>query len=58
MKPALTWTVIIVGLLAIGAAVVPRAQLRPASSIAKSKGLTDVAGIRVRFHTLAERPTG
>jgi len=58
MKPALTWTVIIVGLLAIGAAVVPRAQLRPASSIAQSKGLTDVAGIRVGFHTLAERPTG
>jgi L-aminopeptidase/D-esterase-like protein len=63
MKPALVWTVIIVGLLALGAAVVPRAQLRSASSIAKNaassrKGLTDVAGIRVGFHTLAERPTG
>jgi L-aminopeptidase/D-esterase-like protein len=58
MRRALAWTAVIVGLLAIAGAVVSRAQLRLGGSMAKSKGLTDVAGIKVGFHTLAERPTG
>jgi L-aminopeptidase/D-esterase-like protein len=58
MRRALAWTAVIVGLLAIAGAVVSRAQLRLGGSMAKSKGLTDVAGIKVGFHTLTDRPTG
>lgn len=58
MRRALAWTAVIVGLLAIAGAVVSRAQLRLGGSMAKSNGLTDVAGIKVGFHTLTDRPTG
>jgi L-aminopeptidase/D-esterase-like protein len=56
MKAGLA-VVAVVGLLAVSLSVLSRAQPRPAA-VAKSKGLTEVAGLRVASHTLTQRPTG
>ena len=45
-------------MLAARVTMTPLGQARSAPQQARSKGLTDVAGIRVGHHTLTERPTG
>ena len=47
-----------VALLAAQLEPEPSQAQAPAAATAARKGLTDVAGLRVGHHTLAERPTG
>jgi L-aminopeptidase/D-esterase-like protein len=56
MKTGLA-VIAIAGLLAAAGSVLSLAQPRP-PAMTKSKGLTEVAGLKVASHTLTERPTG